>query len=441
MTSTINKDELELINTATPIRFSYGYTVKDSKEFDDAIKQLRDYDKARIKKQGGRSRFDSHLAFIEHLLCSMMEPQRTKYFSIRTRNQVDGKYTYRNVGYAIQLLEYCGWIKRVPAEVVNKATAGKEPQPRSRTEVMKKFPVMKGDYSIINQDRNADYVRITHVTWKNTKGAYLGGSYTDADKQNDNKLLSSYNQLMEETDIRDGEGNQLQWIYPLYRSINKKDYPLGKKRVQGITNTRFWGHKLLNKSKDDRLSHTFDGKTLVEVDIVRCFTQFAFHMNDIPVPDLRNFYDIPQKIIDDPDVKKGKIKGIFNRVYFLSGERNWKESIERDYSIKPEQADLLLPRYEPIKNSIFNKSIGHQLMFMESQIVKYVLQQAVKDRVPVIPIHDSYLVAADKEGWVKSCINVGYHSQFRKPIVSKMDSIGDVDYFHYQVQTTSTYPT
>ena len=306
MTDDTDEDELELINTATPIRFRYGYTVKDSKEFDDAIKQLRGIDKARIKKQGGRSRFNSHKAFIEHMLCSMMEPQRAKYFSIRTRNQVDGKYTYRNVEYAIQLLEYCGWIKRVSEEVVDIATTSSVPQPRSRIEVLKVFPIMKGDYTIANQDRNVDYVRIEHVTWNDSKGAYLDGTYSDTNKQEDNKLLSAYNELMEKTDIRDGEGNQLHWIYPLDRRIKIKDYPLWNKRVQGITGTRFWGHKLLNKNEEYRLSHTFDGEDLVEVDIVRCFTQFAFHMNDVPVPDLRNFYDIPDKISNDPDVKKDK---------------------------------------------------------------------------------------------------------------------------------------
>ena len=399
MTDDTDEDELELINTATPIRFRYGYTVKDSKEFDDAIKQLRGIDKARIKKQGGRSRFNSHKAFIEHMLCSMMEPQRAKYFSIRTRNQVDGKYTYRNVEYAIQLLEYCGWIKRVSEEVVDIATTSSVPQPRSRIEVLKVFPIMKGDYTIANQDRNVDYVRIEHVTWNDSKGAYLDGTYSDTNKQEDNKLLSAYNELMEKTDIRDGEGNQLHWIYPLDRRIK------------------------------------------IEVDIVRCFTQFAFHMNDVPVPDLRNFYDIPDKISNDPDVKKGKIKGIFNRAYFVSNEQRWKDSLILSHRIKPEQADLLLPRYAPIRNTIFNKSIGHQLMFMESQIVRYVLNQAVKDQVPVIPIHDSYLVPQDKEGWIKSCINVGYHSQFREPFVTKKESIGDKEYFYYQVQTTSTFKT
>ena len=78
---------------------------------------------------------------------------------------------------------------------------------------------------------------------------------------------------------------------------------------------------------------------------------------------------------------------------------------------------------------------------MESQIVRYVLNQAVKDQVPVIPIHDSYLVPQDKEGWIKSCINVGYHSQFREPFVTKKESIGDKEYFYYQVQTTSTFKT
>lgn len=441
MTDDTDEDELELINTATPIRFRYGYTVKDSKEFDEALKQLSDFDNDRIKEQGGRSRFKSHQVFIEHLLCSMMEPHRAKYFSIRTRNQADGKYTYRNVDYAIQLLEYCGWVNRVSEDIVHLATAGSEPQPRSRVEILNNFPVMKGDYTIANQDRDVDYVRIEHVTWNDSKGAYLDGTYTDTDKQKDNKLLSAFNQLMEETDIRDGEGNQLHWIYPLERRINKKDYLLRKKRVQGITNTRFWGHKLLNKNEDDRLSHTFNGETLVEVDIVRCFTQFAFHINEIPVPDLRNFYDIPQKIIDDPEVKKDKIKGIFNRAYFVSNEQRWKDSLMLDHCIKPEQADLLLPRYGPIRNTIFNKSIGHQLMWMESQIVRYVLNQAVKDQVPVIPIHDSYLVPQDKESWIKSCINVSYHSQFREPFVTKKESIGDMEYFHYQVQTTSTFPS
>ena len=80
-------------------------------------------------------------------------------------------------------------------------------------------------------------------------------------------------------------------------------------------------------------------------------------------------------------------------------------------------------------------------MWMESQIVRHVLLKAVKDQVPVIPIHDSYLVPKDKEGWIKSCINVGYHSQFREPFVTKKESIDDIEYFHYQVQTTSTFKT
>jgi hypothetical protein len=234
----------------------------------------------------------------------------------------------------------------------------------------------------------------------------------------------------------------------LRRTVNLKDYTKKNgKKIKGSSNGRFWGPKYLTMSEEKRLQHTFDGQPIAEVDIHRCFPQFAFHMNNIPVPDLDNLYDIPDDIQKSTNVqpflkakKKDEIpKSIFMTAFNVNRKQDWKGSLRDKWGITFGQAERLVPRFNMINNLLFNRSIGHELMFMESQIVKHVLQQATKELIPVIPIHDSFMVPEGKEAWVIACINNAYHKQFQTPTISKTVDINGRKYFHNQVQVTITY--
>lgn len=438
-------DELKEIKRATPIRMKATVTIEGNNSFDEAVNKLRKYDKQIKKAQDKRSMFNTHKTFISHILCFLMDAKRKSYFSVPTGNKAgyvkEGvKYTYKAVAYTIDLLEDIGWIKRVPQEIANFSTAGKEPQPWARIEVLDTTPLLNGDYKLVRLTQEEGYVDLTNVTSDDKKDAYPKGTYTEADQQQDETLLVSYNQLMADTVIRDDNNQQLSWMYPLKRVLKVKDYvKQNGKRIKGVSGGRFFGPEFLSMKEADRVSHTFNGEPLVEVDIHRCFPQFAFHMNNIPVPDLDDLYSIPKEIADSPDVACKIPKSIFMVAFNVNSKGAWKTLLNRDYGITPALAELLLPRFDLIKDLLFQRSIGHELMWIESQIVKYVLEKAVEYSVPVIPVHDSYLVVKDKEAWLKGCINNAYHSQFREPSRLERIKVGDNEYFHYEVQTTSTF--
>ena len=434
------------IENASFIRMDTSRTIGGDKDFDNAVSHLEAYDKVWKKNNGKRSRFIKHKGFIKHCLTFIMSPSRKRYFSVLTGNQKGGCHTYLSVAYTLDLMENIGWINRVPYEIVVACCDDKGP--RSRIEVLDKAPKLSKVFKVKQVGKVASNVEVRRITVRDKSEAYSGGTYTKADEVEDEELLKQYNQLMNDTVIRDVNGNQNPWLYPLRRTVNLKDYTKKNgKKIKGSSNGRFWGPKYLTMSEEKRLQHTFDGQPIAEVDIHRCFPQFAFHMNNIPVPNLDNLYDIPDDIQKSTNVQSSLIKrnkkeipkSIFMGAFNGNRKQDWKGSLRKQWGITSEQAERLVPRFNMINNLLFNRSIGHELMFMESQIVKHVLQQATKELIPVIPIHDSFMVPEGREAWVIACINNAYHKQFQTPTISKTVDINGRKYFHNQVQVTITY--
>ncbi|MBT5187717.1 MAG: hypothetical protein HOH19_12420 [Kordiimonadaceae bacterium] len=432
--------ELNYIKYAHPISMRTTYTILDNPQFNGIIKKLRELDKSLIsQKKNSRSSFNSYEHFLKHALVYLLAPTRRDYFSIPTGNLQGNTYNYKQVNKVIDLLCDQGWIEKVPQSIVYYATGVDAPQPRTRIKVREAAPTLIGDYKVETLKDVDCFVEITEPSDNDSKGCYKDKEYTDEMRDEDEELLKNYNDLMASTIIRDQDGNIFHWLNPLVRKVSRKDYPFYNKRVQGISGGRFWGPLILNMPEEDRLNHTFNGETIAEVDIKKCHPQLAFHMKGCPTPVLDDLYELPKAIESRHDYKK--IKKVFLRIFNMANKRSWLNILDELFGVPTTEGEKLLKRFTPIEDMLFNKNIGHQLRWIESQLVRGVLEKAEAEQVPVIPIHDSFLVPKDKVPWLRKVLNATYHSKYASPKYLESVTIGEDKVFHNMLQTTVEYST
>lgn len=77
---------------------------------------------------------------------------------------------------------------------------------------------------------------------------------------------------------------------------------------------------------------------------------------------------------------------------------------------KAEGVRAIERRHEPIRHHFF-KSEGLRLMNLDSRICEAVMSAGVRDGVPVLPIHDSFIVQLDQEEWLRTVMVEAYRAQ------------------------------
>lgn len=81
-------------------------------------------------------------------------------------------------------------------------------------------------------------------------------------------------------------------------------------------------------------------------------------------------------------------------------------------TITPKAAVQALRRHnEPIADR-FLTGCSTALMKLESDVCGAVLAQGLKDKIPVLPIHDSFICREDKLEWLRASMTDAYRSQF-----------------------------
>ena len=70
---------------------------------------------------------------------------------------------------------------------------------------------------------------------------------------------------------------------------------------------------------------------------------------------------------------------------------------------------LILDKHEPIKDSFF-RGMGNKLQFKDSQLAEQIMLQFAKKDIPVLPVHDSFIIT---RGLYSELVNV-MHNEFEK---------------------------
>ena len=241
--------------------------------------------------------------------------------------------------------------------------------------------------------------------------------YTDTPTTNSmrNKLFA-YNNLLLKTRIkikRNKNVNRYLELHPVnfknieyYRVFNDSSFELGG---------RFYGAWWVTLSKDARGNITLDGEKTIELDYSSIGIHLLYSQENL------NYYDLNDPNSDpytlkgiDPEEREVNKKIITFALNMSPGDRHRKFVYTVRKKIKktndkrsilgikkllnvptPREVHKRLRIFEeeniPIKHHLFT-SVGTKLQFKDSCIAESVIERMVSMRIPVLVIHDSFIV-------------------------------------------------
>ena len=105
---------------------------------------------------------------------------------------------------------------------------------------------------------------------------------------------------------------------------------------------------------------------------------------------------------------KSKVTTPPKNVDWKSTGRTWKELRQ-----------LILDKHEPIKDSFFC-GMGNKLQFRDSQLVEQIMLRFAKQDIPVLPVHDSFIIIRGLYSELVDAMHDEFEKMFGVPI-----NIGD----------------
>lgn len=168
-----------------------------------------------------------------------------------------------------------------------------------------------------------------------------------------------------------------------------------------------------NLSQADRQAIRLDGEEVVELDFVQNHPSILYNQLGLPVPD--NAYSVPNlPEYMTSDEQRGLAKETFGRMLNGTDERGlrWKLGQElRSSSLANHIIDTLLQIHAPlVAAGRFWKGIGNELMRKDAEIAVKVMTWAMWKRIPMLPIHDSFVIPRRHEANIRQQMEQAYHA-------------------------------
>jgi hypothetical protein len=174
---------------------------------------------------------------------------------------------------------------------------------------------------------------------------------------------------------------------------------------------RFYGGWWQSIPSDYRPHITIDGKKTCEVDYSSMSLRIIYAEQGFNVPVWEDLYDIglpDWRGTDDP--RRKPIKTFINAIlndesgrYRLSPEKQEILGIDHE-----ELRSRVLERHRAIANQ-FDTGIGLYTQFMDSQIAEKIMHLMMDYEVPVLPIHDSFIVTAGYQLTFANVMKEAFH--------------------------------
>lgn len=180
---------------------------------------------------------------------------------------------------------------------------------------------------------------------------------------------------------------------------------------------RFYGGWWQNQPKSVRRHLTINSQATAEVDYSGLHPRLLYHQVG---RDLRDDpYLVPEILAagEAAGISRQETRQVVKRVFgFLINVRRrggygsaafdgWPPGISKSDGVA-----AILRRHEPIQH-LFFRSEGLSLMNRDSQICHAVMQAGVADGIAVLPIHDSFIVRAEDESWLRNKMVDAYRAQ------------------------------
>jgi hypothetical protein len=214
------------------------------------------------------------------------------------------------------------------------------------------------------------------------------------------RRLKRYNNLLVDTDIN----------FSPYIINNSKKYNLACRTYKRVFNNsfskngRFYGPCWQSMPKKDRAEISINGEKVIELDYEGMFINLLYSMRNL------NMHDFISKNEDPYDLKKYNrkiVKAAFTAC--VNKECNKKninyvvaslaKKILKDKFVKGvnyRKILELLSIKHPKIGDMFYQDLGDDLCFMESRVTDLILNSLARKQIPVLAIHDSFMVPISK---------------------------------------------
>ena len=214
------------------------------------------------------------------------------------------------------------------------------------------------------------------------------------------KRLLKYNELLLASDIDLPEEVMADFYHEknlalrtYKRSFNKNLYSYG----------RFHGPYWQTLPKKTRALIKINGEKTIELDFEAMFLHMLYSKRGL------NLFDFLPKSEDPYDVGFNRkiIKAAFtacvnkncdreniNHVVSKSAKKILKNDFKKGINYRQKLDELAL-KHQPV-GDMFYKNVGDELCFMESRIADLVISYLTKKKIPVLSIHDSFIVPISK---------------------------------------------
>ena len=192
---------------------------------------------------------------------------------------------------------------------------------------------------------------------------------------------------------------------------------------------RFYGGWWQNRSKASRSSIMIGGEPTVELDFKSLHPRLIYHLAGMPLgPDV------------DPYVLGGEFAGVdrailkvaFNQLLAISGDGPPKKPANAQLPAGMTYKALIQAveaKHAPVANW-FRRGRATELQYLDASIAEQVLAYFTHRGRPVLPVHDSFIVAARDERMLGETMCLAYRAQLKKrsgvgayPVISGWTSI------------------
>lgn len=223
--------------------------------------------------------------------------------------------------------------------------------------------------------------------------------YVDTEQTNAIRLeVDKINKVLSETDI----------------SVEGKDYDTTDKLIRRIFNDtfdrggRFFGGFWEGMPKENRRLLRIGSKETSELDFKATFPSIMYGMRGLPIP-------------GDCYAIEGYDRNRQVKTAVLFMVTCTKETLLNDYKYLPEFIEAIEQYHSPIADMFYNPELCFTLMKLESDLAAKIMSELAQQGIPVIGVHDSFVVAKEHEDLLHETMTKWFQHMFNGvvPMIDK----------------------
>jgi hypothetical protein len=214
-------------------------------------------------------------------------------------------------------------------------------------------------------------------------------------------------------------------ITDLFNKLNKKEdhglFLFQRQKLHRIFNNgsfdkggRFYGHWIQLIPKEYRKKITINGSPVCELDFSGMHIRMLYSAvgQEIAIP---NVYRVLGYRPPDKPILKKLLQAMIN----AGSEKSAIKAVLRELNMQGLKValdkinlwkELLINKHQPIKEFFFS-GIGLDLQFIDSCISEKILMNLADHGIPVLPIHDSFIVQVQYRDALEKAMKDAYHKE------------------------------